>query len=757
MPTWYATRAAERDLISTAQVCRGGLPPPHLRRHLRTPLPIPAKPASPYHIPEAPITIPPGERDALTRLCPSSPTIAVGMASGRTTANTSAPSPDERTYKEALRAFASSRSGVPSVAVPSRTAVPIAPSPFHFGSSHQHPIGAYNGQMLGQLYYKAVSAHAASLRAAAAVEAAGAVTAGTETSSVVPAPLQRDPMLDVEEATIAPPTSTTRLTEGLASSKGKQPKTLATAGRPTPTRRSSLPAVPSLASLPGFGGWDSGAMPSPSAWAALGNASAAVDSLSSRRAGFKPRATRDAAGKTAAAKAVAVEAASAKVAAEYAAYVAAHKATAVEEPYAEALAGLLQLPGQAACLGKDAKSTRGASLSSLSKAIGNMEVADASTTATRPSVRSVVDCMSEEGCEPAAKRPKISSVVKPRFPLGGASAAAKPDTHDDQRRPTATLSLRVPPLTPSQKLASATAAELTKKRAKGLTMMLGARRLLKARVKTLTGMAKMSADVFLSPRQRAEEAISAVREYAKYTDSQATEFLLEKVLKPTRPAAGDKRRQRNGSDDNEEGDSTSTKKEMIGVNHKLKEGVSHVYKDLKRNIVTAWFYSAHAHPKTSMTPACASKWLTDDRFYKLPGGRKAVLKAVVKEFKYLGAHDRVHRAVNPGSEDVVDLTCGHFVLVVKIIREELVSIMDGTPVKQGPDLNGYKDNVCEFLRLNERLRKHSLSENGMTLCDGGCEVGVVKWVRCFTMAEVLGRVQPPNVPQAAPGQVNTQN
>ena len=34
-----------------------------------------------------------------------------------------------------------------------------------------------------------------------------------------------------------------------------------------------------------------------------------------------------------------------------------------------------------------------------------------------------------------------------------------------------------------------------------------------------------------------------------------------------------------------------------------------------------------------------------------------------------------------------------------------------------------------------------------------CEVGVVKRVRCFTMAEVLGRVQPPNVPQAAPRQV----
>ena len=34
-----------------------------------------------------------------------------------------------------------------------------------------------------------------------------------------------------------------------------------------------------------------------------------------------------------------------------------------------------------------------------------------------------------------------------------------------------------------------------------------------------------------------------------------------------------------------------------------------------------------------------------------------------------------------------------------------------------------------------------------------CEVGVVKWVCCFTMAEVLGRLQPPNVPQAAPRRV----
>jgi len=34
-----------------------------------------------------------------------------------------------------------------------------------------------------------------------------------------------------------------------------------------------------------------------------------------------------------------------------------------------------------------------------------------------------------------------------------------------------------------------------------------------------------------------------------------------------------------------------------------------------------------------------------------------------------------------------------------------------------------------------------------------CEVGVVKWVRCCTMAEVFGRIQPPTVPQAAPRRV----
>jgi len=48
---------------------------------------------------------------------------------------------------------------------------------------------------------------------------------------------------------------------------------------------------------------------------------------------------------------------------------------------------------------------------------------------------------------------------------------------------------------------------------------------------------------------------------------------------------------------------------------------------------------------------------------------------------------------------------------------------------------------------------HSPRDKPISLSLQRCEVGVVKWVRYFTMAEVLGPVQPPNVPQTAPRRV----
>jgi len=210
--------------------------------------------------------------------------------------------------------------------------------------------------------------------------------------------------------------------------------------------------------------------------------------------------------------------------------------------------------------------------------------------------------------------------------------------------------------------------------------------------------------------------VNAVRDHAKYTDSQATEFLLEKVLKPTR--VGDKRRKLGSVHELEDNEGTLSKEQTTGVHHKLKEGVSHIYGDLKRNVVSGWFQETISNPKSSMRPARATKWLELDVFYKQPGGLRAILAAATKGYKYLGALNRVHTAVGEGSDAVVELTCGYFVLCVKFIREELVSVQDQTPVKQGPDLNGYKDYVAEFLRLDGWLPKHGRAENGMLLCDG---------------------------------------
>jgi len=372
-------------------------------------------------------------------------------------------------------------------------------------------------------------------------------------------------------------------------------------------------------------------------------------------------------------------------------------------------------------LDRDATSTHGVSLKSLSEGIGNLDVGDRAKilAAEMPSVVVAdADC-DEDGAwkaAPAAKRTKISSLVQPLHSHGAVWASKNSSTSDDKTRTMAKPVLRVPSLTSSQELAFATAAERAKKRAEGMTVMVGARHLLKMRLKVFTGTAKTSADSFLSPRRLTDAMVNAVRDHAKYTDSQATEFLLEKVLKPTR--VGDKRRKLESGHELEDNEGTLSKEQTTGVHHKLKEGVSHVYGDLKRNVVSGWFQETISNPKSSMRPARATKWLELDAFYEQPGGRRAILAAATKGYKYLGALNRVHPAVGEGSDAVVELTCGYFVLCVKFIREELVSVQDQTPVKQGPELNGYKDYVAEFLRFDCSLPKHGRAENGMMLCDG---------------------------------------
>jgi len=399
------------------------------------------------------------------------------------------------------------------------------------------------------------------------------------------------------------------------------------------------------------------------------------------------------------------------------------KVVAAEPPYAEALAGLLQMAGQTVALGGDVKSTRGASLTALSNAVGSLTAArvpEASAVPQRPVRFAAVIDTDDDGestVAPEAKRSKISNLAKTIGVHGGGSAASEPPMLGEDSLLVATPALRSPPLTASQRQAFAVAADVAKKRAEGMTRMVGARRLLKARVKALTGAASKSTDSFLSPRMRSKAMIEAVRDYAKYTESQATDFLLEKVLKPTRHT-DNKKHKRDAGGQGDDDSSTTGGRPTICVNHKLKEGLSHVYGDLKRCVVGAWFHEASGYPKSSMVPRMAATWLHEEAYFKQPGGRRAILGAATKGYKYLGALNRVQPAASAGCDAVVDLTCGFLVLIIKFVGEELVSVRDGTSVKQGPDLNGYKDYVAEFLRLDSWMPKHSRVESGMRLCDG---------------------------------------
>jgi len=83
----------------------------------------------------------------------------------------------------------------------------------------------------------------------------------------------------------------------------------------------------------------------------------------------------------------------------------------------------------------------------------------------------------------------VQNLCDPQYPLDGAQkrmvrTPADPPTHSKAKP-----SLRVPPLSAAQKVSVAVAAEVAKKRADGLTLMVGARKLLNRRVKRIIGTA----------------------------------------------------------------------------------------------------------------------------------------------------------------------------------------------------------------------------------------------------------------------------
>eukprot|EP00168_Porphyra_purpurea_P014789 TRINITY_DN4329_c0_g1_i2.p1 TRINITY_DN4329_c0_g1~~TRINITY_DN4329_c0_g1_i2.p1 ORF type:complete len:345 (-),score=59.29 TRINITY_DN4329_c0_g1_i2:1374-2408(-) len=327
--------------------------------------------------------------------------------------------------------------------------------------------------------------------------------------------------------------------------------------RPAPTRRNSLASVLSFASKPASGSMACGVTrgthevqgsdgfarlpvvsvscgsktkpPLGKATASMVTAAkkAAAKGVLAKSAAAKGAAAKDAAAKRAAFKRIADQAASAKVAAagDSAAKSTAVRTPSAPKPDAEALAGLLSLSGSTDILGGDVDSTRGASLTALSRAIGSMDVAGPpeGASASMTSVRYAVDeCLEEDDrsvSSPAAKRTKTSGSMEP--PCGGGHDTSSARVPEEQPSVLAPPVPRVPPLSSVQKLAFAEADELSKKQAAGMATMVGARRLLKELVKDLAGNAKKSADSFLSPRRRADAMVNAVRVYVKCTNDEA--------------------------------------------------------------------------------------------------------------------------------------------------------------------------------------------------------------------------------------------
>jgi len=440
-----------------------------------------------------------------------------------------------------------------------------------------------------------------------------------------------------------------------------------------------------------------------------------------------------AAGKAAKSQAAAARLARAKAAAAKATKEAAGKAAAAAssggDREAGALTGLLALSGDIQNLKSIVESnkelaTRRVSLGTLSKAVHELRVSE--KQAVRPSEMEDTalggDCKlvgDREGRRaPASKRAKVLDLVQDLgdslYPPEGAQkpevrAAANPPTHSSFNP-----ALRVPPLSEAQKVSVAVAAQVAKKRANGLTLMVGARKLLNTRVKRIIGTATNSTDVLLSPWMRNKVAIEALKEYAEFDNSQATEFLVTTILCPAKDAG---KRKRVGDDAVESGSPTA-RVPTTSVSSKFNQAVSHVYGEYKRNMLLGWFLSATGRPSGAMAAPQANMWMEDDHFWRSVGGRKGMINAVSKGYDYLRVKNRVRAAVG-ADKGAVEMTTGHYALAVTFVKEELKSIRDGpADTPSGPDADRYQNVLNTLAAVHDFLPKHNNEHDGLILCDG---------------------------------------
>jgi len=304
--------------------------------------------------------------------------------------------------------------------------------------------------------------------------------------------------------------------------------------------------------------------------------------------------------------------------------------------------------------------------------------------------------------QPQAERPKTSNWSE------GVSVGA---SVKESVPPHPTPALRVPPVTTAQKATIRHASEVAKKRVQGMLLMCTIRDDLNPRVKALVGGAETAMNVLQSPNIRHNLIFETAMTTMKMDEAAAEQFLESIVNKPT------KQRLHQAMEDAGVALAGSTSN-TTRVNAALHQAIHAFIGNLKRNVVQGWFLLVTSRSRVHMLPTSAAYWFEDDKFWKLPLGRKGIFAGLARGFKYLGCLWRLREPVNLGEELVGTMATGHLCLAVQFMYEVLTNIKDGTNDDGGIDPSRYRKYVEKVIKMDKELPKSCTEDRGAILTDG---------------------------------------
>jgi len=387
---------------------------------------------------------------------------------------------------------------------------------------------------------------------------------------------------------------------------------------------------------------------------------------------------------------------------------------------ADAVAGMLSLTADKANLDEVLKAaptkmrTHDDALHMLAHAVGDAIVQQSAvpSAVARPVAQTDAKSMPQTATQallapsyasqPQAERPKSSNWSE-GVSVGASAKESVP--------PHPTPALRVPPLTTAQKATIRHASEVAKKRVQGMLLMCTIRDDLTPRVKAIVGGAETTMNVPPSPNIRHNLIIDLAMNTMKMDEAAAEQFLESIVNKPTKQRL----QQAMGNAGVALAGSTSN---TTRVNAALHQAIHAVIGNLKRNVVQGWFLLVTSRSRVHMLSTSAAYWLEDDKFWKLPLGRKGIVAELARGLKYLGCLWRLREPVNLGEELVGSMATGHLCLAVQFMYEVLTNIKDGTNDDGGIDPSRYRKYVETVIKMDKELPKSCTEDRGVILTDG---------------------------------------